>query len=490
VPAELDLLDALTLPDRYEPLTKLLGSQVANLIVAPDPNLVTKAQAFARNVYTRGEGVLIPMWGPSGAGKTTLVMNLNHWLPNDFTRTLTYAGPIDFDRLQAEVLEFERGLPANNKKIVPINFDHRENDPPSDKELAIIKRFLRQNSLKTPVVIFWPETNLNTACALAASYTNIAGSVSIDIPLEYLGPAQEAWQNIAAATMRMCNQIDHLEQLGVNPDDYDPGTFPSLGDFLRKVSSDFNEQNQRLRASIEKPLSLIIVFASETPDPGILSQLTNPSRYAFLNPQALVAVTPDSEIGRWWKERPGLLTRAIVQLNAHVVSLPPAAAISCLRNVAEDTEIFEKLGYQRQGPHQAGRDLARSDLGKLLKGDSSGRFEARGVPAEKALKAFQALTEAGFNLGKDKDLNRLMAIAIQALLQQNDIPFINVQSEANLGFCGLIPDNSIHRDNGILCIEYTWRKGDYLISARRSAVAQYILTKLQKYVRQLRWTND
>jgi hypothetical protein len=463
---------------------------VANLIVAPDRALIAHAQAFASNVHTRGEGVLIPIWGPSGAGKTTLVMNLQHWLPKDFSPTLAYAGPIEFERLQDTISEFERGLAANNTKIIPINFDHREGDPPTDKELAIIKRFLRQNTLKTPVVIFWPETTLDTAQELAKNYTNIAGSVSIDIPLQYRGPEQAAWRNIAADTLRMCNEIDHLEQLGVNPDDYDSGAFSSLGNFLRKVSQDFNYQNQRLRASIAKPLYLIIAFVSETPDPGILSQLTNPSIYGLLNPQALVGVTPDSEIGRWWKERPGLLTRAVVQLNAHVVSIPPATSISSLRNVAGDTSIFDQFGYQRQGPHQAARDLARSDFGKLLKGESISRFEARGVPADKALSAFKALTEAGFNLGKDKDLNRHMSIAIEALLQQNQVPFKQVSSETSLGFCGLIPDNSIHRDDVIVCVEYTWRKGDFLVSAKRSTVAQYILTKLQKYVRQLRWTND
>lgn len=39
----------------------------------------------------------------------------------------------------------------------------------------------------------------------------------------------------------------------------------------------------------------------------------------------------------------------------------------------------------------------------------------------------------------------------------------------------------------MLCIEYTWRKGEFLDSGNRSTVASYILSKLKDYAIALGW---
>src|SRR5690606_19611597 len=144
--------------------------------------------------------------------------------------------------------------------------------------------------------------------------------------------------------------------------------------------------------------------------------------------------------------------------------------------------------YRRYGPARGVRDLNRSDLGKLLCGTELTRFEARGTPGDEAAAAFQLLAEQGFNLGKDKNLNGIMRDAIEALLKDNSVPFVRATSEKALPFCSLIPDNAFFFEDHVQCVEFTWRKGDFLASSRRSDVAQYILGKLQNYVRQLGWT--
>jgi len=118
------------------------------------------------------------------------------------------------------------------------------------------------------------------------------------------------------------------------------------------------------------------------------------------------------------------------------------------------------------------------------------RFEARGTPGDEATAAFQLLAESGFNLGKDKNLNGVMAIGIDHLLHDSEIPFERVTAEEKLPFCPLIPDNAVYFENRVQCVEYTWRKSDFLSSNYRSTVAQYILEKLKNYARELGWTND
>jgi hypothetical protein len=170
--------------------------------------------------------------------------------------------------------------------------------------------------------------------------------------------------------------------------------------------------------------------------------------------------------------------------------MAPTAAASSIRNFSDSMEMFDTAGYHRYGPARGVRDLSRSDLGKLVCGAELSRFEARGTPGEDAAAAFQLLAEAGFNLGKDKGLNQIMLSALEAVMKDAAVPFESTTAEQKLPICGLIPDNAVFFQDRVLCIEYTWRKGDFLASSNRSAVAQYALTKLQKYARQLGWTTD
>ena len=58
------------------------------------------------------------------------------------------------------------------------------------------------------------------------------------------------------------------------------------------------------------------------------------------------------------------------------------------------------------------------------------------------------------------------------------------------GLTLLVPDNAVFYADNVQCIEYTWRKGEFLASRTRSAVAQYILDKLRNFARELGWTGD
>jgi hypothetical protein len=416
-------------------------------------------------------------------------MNATQWVPGSFTQSLQYEGALDFDSLSAAVNDFAKTLPANNSRIVPVNIDHRENNPPSDAELAAIKRFLRTNVARVPVILFWPETDSSIAQSLADRYIGIAGSASVYLPLVCEGPPKGTWQELARHTLSLSNDITQLEELGVDPNDYSVEEFHTLGAFLRKISTDFNAQVQKLRADLEKPVSVAIVFASESAEPGVLSQLTSTTRYGLLDGHALISVTSQSVIGKWWDSRRGLLTRTIVQLSASALCLPPTSASSCIRNFSESMPLFDDAGYRRYGNARGVRDLLRSDLGKFITDAPLSRFESRGTPGDEATAAFQLLAEEGFNLGRDKKLNGLMAQGIEELLKNSNIQYEKVTSEEKLSFCPLIPDNAIYFDTHVQCIEYTWRKGEFLKGSKRATVAQYILTKLQNYAREMGWVD-
>jgi hypothetical protein len=484
------VLEQLVLPDRYERLREHLGDDVANLLVQPSKGNVDALKTLSDEIKSRREGILVPLSGQTGIGKTTFAMNASQWVPGAFTQSLQYEGALEFDALSTAVKNFARLFPANNTKIIPINIDHRENNPPSDSELAALKRFLRTNAAGVPVILFWPETDPNIADSLADRYVGIAGEASVKLPIQCEGPLRETWQDIAKHTLYLSNNVNHLEVLGVDPADYSPDEFQTLGGFLRKIARDFNQIVQQMKSELEQPVSVVIVFPSESSAPGVLTQITTPAKYGLLDAHSLISVTPQSVIGKWWDQRRGLLTRTIVQLSASALCLPPTTAASCIRNFSEDMQLFDDAGYRRYGAARGIRDLLRSDLGKFLTNAPLSRFEARGTPGDEATAAFQLLAETGFNLGRDKKLNNIMANGIDNLLKDANLQFSRITSEEKLPFCPLIPDNAIYFQDRVQCIEYTWRKGDFLASSNRSTVAQYILSKLQNYARELGWASE
>jgi len=491
--ARIDLLSSLKLPDRYEPLFGLVGDHIANILVAPTESSQDQLSSVVDYVRSGGQGTLVPLSGESGAGKTTFAASADQWKAKDFTPTLQYGGEINFDKLAEEIERFRKNLPANETRVIPINVDHREAAPPTTEELSAIKRFLRTTPGGSPAIIFWPETDRGTAISIGDRYEAIAGRQPAKI-LEIDGPPKATWVDIAINTLRLTNSVESLETIGVNPRDYNPDQYPSLGEFLRQIKTDFNKNLSDLRKDIQKPVEAVIIIISESDDPGVLSSLTNSSRYGLLDTSGLLAATPDSVIGKWWSARRGLLTRTIVQLNAHALFLAPAAVVSAIRNCGPTPDAFlDTLGIARVGASRAVRDLGRTDVGKLLRGETLSRFEGRGTPAKDAAAAFQLLAGQGFNLGKDKNLNKIMAEAWKAYLthhsSENSAPF-TVNSEKTLEFCPIIPDNSIVYDDYIVAIEYTWRKGEFLAPKYKSTVAQYILQKLQNYARELGWSAD
>jgi hypothetical protein len=487
--ATLHILKQLKLPDRYEALAALVGADVAKVLVSPEREVVTAFETAANSIRSRREGLFVPLVGTSGIGKTTFATSLSHFFPQDFAPTVSHTGPVEYDALNQAVADAEKLLAANDQRLIPVNLDHRESAPPTAAEMAAIKRFLRAPSRGARSVVLWPETSREVAEQIADNYRVIAGAVPINLPVPASGPPRSAWAQVAVHTLELANHVESLIDLGIDPSSYQPERFATIGDYLREISNDFSRRLTELVQATRRPVSLTIVFASASGDAGVLSELTAHGRYGLLDGHALVDATRESEVGRWWQDRRGLLTQAILRLNAHAFCLPPTPAISILRNFGDPVlqEQLAKMSVARRGAKRVAVDLARTDFGKYLRGESRAALEARGTPAVASTKAFTALAQQGFSLGQDKSLNRSAAEAIAAFMKESDLPFESVVAETKLDFCPLMPDNAVFFPDNVLCIEYTWRKGEFLLPRTRSAVAQYVLEKLRNYARELGW---
>lgn len=486
------ILKELQLPDRYERLAERLGHEVVQVLVPPPTPIADALERCSFAVRTRDEGLFIPVYGPSGAGKTTLAASLTQFFPSVYAPTAVHDAKVTYDALTETAENALRDRKADDRRVLPISIDNRESDPPTTAELASIKRFVRNAKIPVRPLIMWLDTSRENCQDMARRFEDVAGPSPVMLPLVFEGPDRSVWQDVTTNTLRLVNSVESLEELGVNPRDYDPASYHSLGNFLRKISGDFDDRRFKLLRETQRPISLVVVFVSESQEPGILTQLTSTSRYGLVDGHAFVGVTPTSELGKWWSIRRGLLTRAIVQLNVHAFCLPPGAAIGVLRRYGPPKvrKLLDGNGVRQPGTSRLNRDIERSDVGKYLGGDPIRAYEARGTPAKLSVKAFAAVAKAGLVYGKDRPLNEAFASAMDDYLKHREVKHDQVTAEKQLSFCSLIPDNALYMESGVQCIEYHWRKGDFLVSANRSEVASYVLKKVRDYVRQLEWTKD
>ncbi|WP_158372826.1 hypothetical protein [Cellulosimicrobium cellulans] len=482
------LLEELKFPSRYERLVDQLGTDVARLLVSPGAQTHDEFEAVAYAIDQGDEGLLCPMYALPGTGKTTLAQNLGSFHKTLYGPTLKYSGDLTTTALSAAVRAHRaETMAANDERLTPVNIDSREALPPAAMELAEIKQFLRTSD-GAKVAILWPTTKREVAQTMSRQFEEIAGTVPVHLPLEVQGPPVETWRNIAADTVRLVNHVDSLELL-INPADYDPNEHTSIGSYLRAMSGDFMKRRLELLRSTRKPLSLTIVFGSESNDAGILSQLTSSTRYGLLDGSALVGITKDSTVGQWWDARRGLLTQTIVQLDAHAFALSPTTTIAMLRQFGNEDvrRDLATLNFKPKGTNACRTSIGRSDLGRHLAGERRSAYEARGNPGDASVTAFGLLVENGLiNNNRDRLLNKSIAMALHDYLGASDST-LEVVAERSLDGTSLIPDVSIITDKMAHGIEYAWRTGDYLVAKNRSACAIYILTKLKNYATSMGW---
>lgn len=483
------ILERLVLPAKYERLELRVGADLVKVLTPPEETLAIfrRVAAAVKKTY---EGAFIPVIGAPGAGKTTLANSLGFFEPATFAPTLRYQGAITFDALTDTVARFRQAAGIVNGRILPISIDHREGAPPTDEELAALKRFVR--TTQAPMLVLWLETDPAIAQQIAARHMALTGAPVVPLPVIVSGPARETWQQIALHTLSLCNNLPEGEivEIGIDPRTYDPAAASTLGEFLKRIAGDFASLLVEHQSSSIRPLTLVIEYVSGSLDRGVLSELTH-GEPGLLNSHALLRCTPESMIGRWWGSRRGYLTQTIFRLDARAFWFPPAAATAILRRhgPSEVIELLKGAGRALPSPAELRKSLESTDLGRYLAGSERTASETRGRPAEDAQRQLsQIAAQYGYGGGRDKVLNRAVLEALLVYLPTLGVPVAASASEQGLPFCStLIPDNQIDVGDKILCVEYCWRSGEGLASSRRSEVAQYALEKLRSYAVNLGW---
>jgi len=492
-PGPRHILDTLVLPDRYEKVAELVGDDVAKLLTKTEDSGSTTLDEGSYFVEANGRGLFAPLVAKTGTGKTTLVTNLHNWYPNRFTPTVRYTGSQVTNSALASLvrdLRHSEHISPADGRCIPINIDDREARPPDDEELSEIKAFLRSEP-GSKAIVLWLMTDQARAAESALYYERMSGMSPIRLPISVGGPPPSAWPQIALTTLHMCNEIDDLNQLGVDPRTYNPGDYDTIGSFLAAISSDFARMRIGLVKSTERKLRLMVLFVSESRGNGVLSELTSGKSFGLVDPEKLLSASPDSAISRWWKARRGALVRTVVGLDARAVGVSPATVVPIVRRYGppDAVRVFEELAVQKRTETEIEKYFVRSDPGKLLQGTSQATSVNQGNPGDKATESYQYLGEMyGFNAGKDKPLNRALADHLRYLSLKGTLPSAEVSVETRIPFVHpIIPDVMLDDATDTNCLELHWRTGEFLTTGNRSEVAQYVLSKLKSYALGLEW---
>lgn len=124
----ISVLEELRLPARYERLVEKVGADIAAILVPPSPATMTELAKLVDAMRTQDEGLLVPLAGGSGAGKTTFASSVTQWAPASFAPSVIYDGVISYDGLVGRVREARDRLSANDRRTIPIVVDHRESN--------------------------------------------------------------------------------------------------------------------------------------------------------------------------------------------------------------------------------------------------------------------------------------------------------------------------------------------------------------------------
>ena len=489
------LLEELVLPDRYEALRDHLGPDLVRLLVAPPDSVEDAVVAVAESVLSKRRGILLPAWGPSGTGKSTLSHTLDHFFAARFAPAVAHNGAVSDEALHATVVSALKSLAPTDTRVIPLVIDGREGELPSDGELAAVKRFLRTEG-GSRTVLLWLETSEDRAKRLGSHYEEIAGAAPIELPMTIEGPPTDTWRGLARTTLQLANQVSDLEALGVDPANYSPSDYRTVGDYLSAISEDFNARKIQMLRDLQKPTQLVIAFASESREVGPVAQFTEGRRLGLLNAHALVAATPGTEVGRWWDERMGLLTSTIVRMNVRAYVMPPTLSVTALRRSGGE-QVRSFLADDGIVDVDPSPYWQRSDIGRFLIGEERDTPETRGNPSKTKTMAFARLGEEGyFSSNQDRALNKGIGRSLQTFLDGAGLDDATVEVERQLatparglGEGDVIPDILVDLPNLRTGIEVTWRQGDWVLPKNRAAMAEYILKKLRGYALALGWAS-
>jgi DNA (cytosine-5)-methyltransferase 1 len=346
--------------------------------------------------------------------------------------------------------------------------------------LHAINQFLRTPAgLHT--LIAWPCNTQDLVDELVAQAREIGGTAllsSRDGAFQFHGPPRSQYLSIARRTIATFNAGATLVDLGITEEQAArlAEEVDTIGAFLLRLNQEARRNQGMLtsRLSAQERYRIFTVVVAGNGAEGDCDALTR-GAYFTADIDRLLSST-DANLVKGLKAQPEKLGVLATMFDAKLIHVAPAVAMAVVRDFADEAlrVRLEENGFP-SGPDTTGTvRLQESRLALALRGEAVGLQQPGRKLGDRSLEQFQRLTALAAK--DDAPLNRAFGRALQnaGLVQgfEDEKP-LNVKEKRS-------GDLLCQTEGGPVLLEFMWRR-----RTTRGAIAQYTLTKLVQYGRNI-----
>ena len=509
-----EALKVLQLPETYEKISNLLGgSESKNTILSRFILPIQEAEQQLSEITAEdyGEGKVIFILGKPGIGKSTFIHSLM-WRPTIDIHTVSSinCSEENSENLLEAILENIKNTALSAQKSqdlghTAIVLDYIENLEEQD-HTKIRAFFRRLNGIlrSAPLLILWPVTkteDVNTMVGYASAVSSTVFVKNKEI-LNFNGPPITAYPSIAKNTISVLNDGLSISDFNLTDEDFEEVLQDlkaqgqdqiSLRNYLTKVRSRWSDINGYLKKTRDQiPQQTEIWFVVSYPDAeNIAGQFSRKSKDvydAWIASHAKLSeyIHNNQKEAAWDAKR---LQYALTgNFITRVLYLPTntLASTVCAYGDLKDfppPELEIPASWFKK--ETAKKTLKNSPLARQILSEHVKMGKRRGGTASQALKdaapIYKVISDraTGKSIYSDHPINKALKDALLDVLGA-DVKSID-HEKLHPWLPSIRPDLQINTlDGKIICIEmhYTSRQDSYIL-------ADYILEKLDKYMRQL-----
>ncbi len=505
----------LILSDSFEEMKSELGQNLNKMMEFVIPIIQSEQEVSLIATSIKSSGKLLLMHGQPGIGKSTFIQSLK-WRAHIPIREIIN---IDASSLKPEMSKLPQLYKAikdkckqidvkpNKTGVVLFVIDYLESL--EDETPALKKSFFRDlNGMlrSTPIMIIWPVTEKDDIKDIINYTSAVSGTLSYrDKEVIYFqGPPKDKFPSILKNTISALNPGYTFNDYQLVESDFDDLLTKlindneefTLRDYIYEIRKLWFERTGKINEileSIPKPTEVWFIFCMPESE-QLVSGFVRKSKIIEdcwdAHHSKLDEYIHDNQRSAFWNSQ--RLQLAISGcFKTKILYMPTNALVSAIAAYGNDFDVDKKIDWSKTGiPNNwmqgstARKFLENTPLVKQIKRESATLGATRGVANEAIEKARNAFIEINavaskFNLqrdGSDKPFNKTIAKALGTV-----IPNTKIDAEVTHPFLTNIrPDIVIQENDKTICIEFCYTKQEV-----PSTVANYVLNKMDKYMRQL-----
>lgn len=450
------------------------GNGTLRSLISPVDESLGNLEGRFMDLRAARRGGFVVLRGEAGAGKSTFLDTVHLFREGVITERIAQQEDIAHSLQQLG--------PSEDSRVVVI--EGREalldiNESALEASMHAINTFVRSPYGENTLVV-WPTNTDPLMESLVTLGTRLGGKALMGHEggvLQFSGPSQSAFTEIAERTIAALNDGASLSALGISEERARELALreSTIGDYLGAIRGELLRNDAKVKKLLKaEQFRLWVVVVAGNDVEGDVAALTR-GGFAYADIDRLVNST-GANIVHELKKRPDDLGILGTVLDVKVIHLDVFTALAIARQHASDKlqESMKAEGMSTSKDKQADSRVMGSELGLIMSNRSLGT-RRRGIkPGGNTKTAFEGLARIARN--DDGLLNRAIGEGLVASGLAESF-----QTEKSLG-TKLRYDSDLYvvRDGQPIRLEVMWRT-----TTGRAEIANYVLTKLGNYAKAL-----